>query len=284
MSANLVTRFAPSPTGALHLGHAWSALQSHDLARAAGGQFLLRIEDIDLGRCRRAFVDGIYRDLEWLGLQWDGPVIVQSTRAAEYKAALEKLDALGIVYRCWCTRAEVAASARAPQGNVPPVYSGTCRERKDKPTSSPYCWRIDMAAATTLAGPLMWIDQFTGQVSARCAPFGDVVVARKDALSSYHLAVTVDDAASGVTDIVRGRDLFEATHIHCLLQNLLGLPTPKYHHHPLINDAAGERLAKRNRSPSLASMREAGVDPRAFVERMRLGKLPDGFALFSPSV
>lgn len=284
------SRFAPSPTGRLHLGHAWSAVQAHALARASDGRFLLRIEDIDQGRSRPEHVEGILADLAWLGLEHDGPVLFQSQRLPIYAEALDRLKAQGLVYPCFCTRAdiarEVAASASAPHGSDGPVYPGTCRElapdvRFRRLAVESHAWRIDMARAVAAAGPLEWRDAHTGVVRADPQGQGDVVLARKDAGVSYHLAVTVDDAAQGVTDVVRGRDLFAATHVHRLLQALLGLPTPAYHHHPLLVGGDGERLAKRHGAPTLESMRVAGVDGRALAGELRAGRLPLGFALAS---
>jgi len=282
----VVSRFAPSPTGRLHLGHAWSALVAHDFARTRGGRFLLRIEDIDPGRTREEFVAGIEEDLAWLGLSWDGEVVRQSRRLALYSEALERLKARGLVYPCFCTRsaiaAEIAASAAAPHGPDGPFYPGTCRrlseEERAARRAEPHAWRLDVAGAAAEAGPLAWRD---GGAEIRAAPetFGDVVLARKDAPVSYHLAVTVDDAAQGVTDVVRGRDLFAATHVHRLLQALLDLPTLIYHHHALLTDAAGNRLAKRHGAPTLLSLREAGADARALVAALRSGKVPAGYAL-----
>lgn len=278
----VVTRFAPSPTGRLHLGHALSAVRAHDLARGAGGAFLLRIEDIDGGRSRPEHVEAILADLAWLGVAWDGPVMVQSRRMRLYGEALARLDAMGLVYRCFCTRAEVAASATAPHGGAP-VYPGTCRAlspaEQAARAAGPHCWRLAMAAATARTGPLTWHDAAAGTVAADPAPRGDVVLARKDTPTSYHLAVTLDDAAQGVTDVVRGRDLFEATHVHRLLQALLGLPSPRYHHHPLILGPDGQRLAKRHGAPTLAAMRLTGEDGRALADSLRQGKLPLGFSL-----
>lgn len=266
----IVTRFAPSPTGPLHLGHAFSALQAHDLARAGGGRFLLRIEDIDPGRCREAHVDGILDDLAWLGIEWDGPIVRQSARLPRYAVALDRLKAAGLVYPCVCTRAEIAASASAPHGPAGAIYPGTCRALpRDSAPDRPHCWRLDMAAAIAAAGPLNWHDAATGMMPADPAPQGDVVLARKDAPVSYHLAVVVDDAAQGVTDVVRGADLFEATHVHCLLQALLGLPTPLYHHHPLLAGPDGRRLAKRDGARSLADLRATGVDPITLRDELR---------------
>jgi glutamyl-Q tRNA(Asp) synthetase len=260
MTQNLVTRFAPSPTGRLHLGHAWSAVQAHDLARAEGGQFLLRIEDIDQGRCKEEFVSGIEEDLRWLGLHWDGAVIRQSERMTQYQAALDRLIAGGQVYRCWCTRTEItAASASAPQGEGGPIYPGTCRGRSDPGDGRSFCWRLNSADVASQQG--------------------DVVIARKDMPTSYHLSVVIDDAAQGITDVVRGVDLLSAQPVHLLLQKLLGLPTPRYRHHKLLGDAAGERLAKRKQSPSIASLREGGADPVGLIDDMRAGRFPLGFAL-----
>ncbi len=266
----VVTRFAPSPTGRLHLGHAMSAVLAHELARRAGGRFLLRIEDIDLARCREEHVAGISADLEWLGLDWDGAVVRQSSRLHLYAVALDRLKAQALVYPCFCTRAEIAASASAPHGSDAPIYPGTCRAIHDPDLTRPHCWRLDMARAVALAGPLSWSDNGT-TIAADPAAQGDVVLARKDAPSSYHLAVTVDDADQGVTDIVRGVDLFAATHVHRLLQALLGLPTPRYHHHPLLTDERGERLAKRTGAPSLTAMREAGEDGLALAAALARG-------------
>lgn len=278
----LVTRFAPSPTGRLHLGHAYSAARAHDLARAAGGVFLLRIEDIDPGRSREAFVAGIMQDLRWLGLAWDGPMLRQSARLPVYATALDRLRSERLVYPCFCTRAEIAASAAAPHGPAP-VYPGTCRalpapERAARMAAEPHCWRLDMTAAIARAGPLEWHDDTAGTIAATPARQGDVVLARKDAPVSYHLAVTLDDAAQRVTDVVRGADLFEATHVHRLLQALLGLPSPRYHHHPLLLGADGRRLAKRDGAPALAELRRQGADPAALLAELRAGRLPVGFA------
>ncbi|MBV9881961.1 MAG: tRNA glutamyl-Q(34) synthetase GluQRS [Sphingomonadaceae bacterium] len=280
-----VTRFAPSPTGRLHLGHAYSALLAHDFARERDGSFLLRIEDIDPGRSRPEFVDGILEDLLWLGLEWDDALLYQSERLPLYAEALERLKARGLLYPCFCTRADIAASIAAPHpgsesgagGPDGHLYPGTCRGLAAADLSRPHAWRLDMAKAAALAGPLGWTDHGV-EIQAEPRAFGDVVLARKDAPASYHLAVTVDDAAQGVTDIVRGRDLFAATHVHRLLQALLDLPTPDYHHHPLLTDTQGNRLAKRHQARTLASLREAGMDPEALVAALRLGELPAGYS------
>lgn len=284
----VVSRFAPSPTGRLHLGHAYSCILAHDYARERGGRFLLRIEDIDPGRTREEHVAGIFEDLEWLGLGWDGAVVRQSQRLPVYAEALDRLKAAGLVYPCFCTRsaiaAEIAASASAPHGPDGPVYPGTCRrlseDQRDARMAEPHAWRLDIARASAAAGPLYWKDGDT-EVQAEPQAFGDVVLARKDAPVSYHLAVTVDDAAQGVTDVVRGRDLYAATDVHRLLQNLLGLPTPRYHHHNLLADAEGRRLAKRHDAPTLAALRAAGADPGALAAALRTGQMPGGYSLAS---
>ncbi|MBB5715171.1 tRNA glutamyl-Q(34) synthetase GluQRS [Sphingomonas aerophila] len=274
VAAPVVSRFAPSPTGRLHLGHAASAIRAHDLARLAGGQFLLRIEDIDGTRSRPEHVEAILADLHWLGLEWDGPVTFQSARLDRYAAALEKLKARGLVYPCFCTRAEIAAaSLHAPHG-AEPTYPGTCRALTTSDLSRPHCWRLDMARAAEEAGPLDWHDEAAGRVEADPLAAGDVILARKDAPASYHLAVTIDDAAQGVTDVVRGLDLFRATDVHRLLQALLGLPTPRYHHHPLLVGPDGVRLAKRHGSPTLEAMRQAGRDGPALANSLRAGGPP----------
>ena len=283
----MTSRFAPSPTGRLHLGHAYSALRAHDFARAGGGRFLLRIEDIDPTRSRPEFVEAIVEDLRWLGLDWDGELVLQSQRLPFYAAALDALKARGLVYPCFCTRsaikAEVAASAVAPHGPEGPIYPGTCRrldkaERHTRMADEAHAWRLDMAEAVAVAGTLVWQDD--GEtVKARPEAFGDVVLARKDAPTSYHLAVTVDDAAQQVSDVIRGMDLRPATHVHRLLQALLGLPTPSYHHHPLLADGTGRRLAKRDGAPTLAMLRTAGADPAMLRDNLRAGNLPAEFRI-----
>ena len=290
----VVTRFAPSPTGRLHLGHGYSAVRAFDLAQAGGGRFLLRIEDIDGARSRPEHVGAILADLAWLGLRWEGPVF-QSQRLPLYAAALDALRARGLVYPCFCTRAEVAAAtASAPHG-VEPLYPGTCRRLADPDLSRPHCWRLDMGrahasrrdhrrrggGAETAPPALLWHDAVAGWIQANPAAHGDVILARKDAPASYHLAVTVDDAAQGVTDVVRGVDLFTATDVHRLLQALLGLPTPRYHHHALLIGPDGKRLAKRHGGPTLEAMRRAGEDGRAVAHALRAGRLPAGFAAAS---
>jgi glutamyl-Q tRNA(Asp) synthetase len=271
----------------LHLGHAYSALLAHDFARERDGSFLLRIEDIDRGRARAEHVDAIFEDLLWLHLEWDGEILYQSERLPLYAEALETLKGRGLVYPCFCTRAdiaaEIAASAQAPHGPDGPVYPGTCRalpakEQERRLGEHPHAWRLDVIKACEQAGPLAWYDHDV-KLAAEPGRFGDVVLARKDAPASYHLAVTVDDAAQGVTDVVRGRDLFECTHVHRLLQALLDLPTPQYRHHALLTDDKGERLAKRHQAPTLGDLRGSGLDPEALVASLREGQMPAGYSL-----
>lgn len=270
------TRFAPSPNGSLHLGHAYAAIVAHDLARQRGGAFLLRIEDIDGTRSRATLAGEFIADLTWLGLEWDGAPVIQSQRLAAYAAAGEALKAMGLLYPCRCTRAEIAASAR-DRGPGGPLYPGTCRGRDV--SSEGAAWRIDMAAAMARAGPLAWVDELAGEQRATPGIFGDVVLLRKEAPASYHLAATLDDAADGITLVTRGADLFAATHIHRLLQALLGLPVPTWHHHGLLVEADGRKLAKRRGSPSLADRRRAGEDGHALAEALRAHRFPTGISL-----
>ncbi len=281
----MITRFAPSPTGLLHLGHAFSALTAWERARAAGGRFLLRIEDIDLPRCRAAYETAIYEDLRWLGLTWEEPVMRQSTRQPAYDAALARLAGLGVTYPCSCTRADIRAALSAPQeGAAPapepgpdgPAYPGTCRGRPMTDRKPGDALRLDLARALELAGPLRFTETGPGHRGTRTpdpaemrAQIGDVVLARKDIGTSYHLAVVVDDAAQAITEVVRGADLFAATPVHVLLQRLLDLPTPAYHHHRLIRDRAGKRLAKRDDARAIRSYRAEGVTAAEI--RARLG-------------
>ena len=268
---SVVTRFAPSPTGYLHLGHAYSALTGWRIARAAGGRFLLRLEDIDPTRCRAEFAAAIAEDLAWLGLDWDGEIRVQSRHFADYRAALDRLDAEELLYPCFCTRAaiaaEVARAAAAPHGPEGPLYPGTCRalgpaERTRRiEAGESFALRLDMQAALSRSGPHFWEDEIAGRIAGDPARHGDVVLARKEIPASYHLAVTLDDAIQGVTLVTRGADLFSATHVHRLLQALLDLPVPRWRHHELITDAAGKRYAKRDRSVTLRALREAGNAP-----------------------
>ncbi len=272
----IVTRFAPSPNGALHLGHAYAAVIAHDLARAAGGHFLLRIEDIDGTRSQPALAAEMLADLAWLGLGWDGAVVFQSSRLASYAAAGQRLMAMGLLYPCHCTRAQVLAAAHDP-GPDGPIYPGTCRGKNASPGGA--AWRLDIAKAMALAGPLEWVDESAGPQQAAPREFGDVVLLRKEAPVSYHLAATLDDAASGVTLVTRGADLFAASHIHRLLQALLGLPVPRWHHHSLLVEGDGRKLAKRRGSPSLSALRRGGEDGRALAESLREHRFPAGISL-----
>ena len=275
-----VTRFAPSPTGYLHLGHAYAALFAFDAAqsgdgRFGGGHFILRIEDIDRGRCRAEFEDAIFEDLAWLGLIWREPVRRQSDHFDDYAKALKTLDQQELLYPCFCTRkdikAEIARAGQAPHiGPEGPLYPGTCRdltsdERKRRiDAGNSYALRLDITEACSRTGPLTWTDQKNNQtIAATPELFGDVILARKDTPTSYHLACTLDDHLQGITLVTRGEDLFSATHVHRLLQALLGLDTPNYHHHELIKAESGERLAKRDRAQTIRSLRETGLSPKA---------------------
>ncbi len=263
-----VFRFAPSPNGELHLGHAYSALFTDEAAKALNGAFLLRIEDIDVTRCRPEFAAGIFEDLSWLGLRWPQPVRFQSRHLEDYAAARDRLAAMGLLYPCFCSRQDIVAKALAfdPDGN--PLYPGTCRqlsagaaqERASRGKS--FSLRLDMErACRRLPAKLFFADAERGEVEADPRRWGDVVLIRKDIATSYHLSVVVDDALQGVTHVTRGRDLYEATHIHRLLQALLGLPTPHYHHHKLITAASGRKLAKSLSDPSLRMLRNCAVTP-----------------------
>jgi len=269
----MITRFAPSPTGHLHLGHAYSALFAYETAIKEGGQFILRIEDIDPTRCKPEFALSIVEDLKWLGLTWHEPVRVQSKHMHQYAAALFTLRDKGVLYPCFCTRKEVSVEA-ARAGHAPhadeqmePVYAGTCRHLSDSEAQEKLAqhkvanWRLNLDKALKLSGELSWVDCGRGLIRARPELFGDVVIARKDVPTSYHLSVTVDDALQGVTLVTRGEDLLPTTHVHRILQALLDYPTPEYHHHALLLDAAGKRYAKRDQSVTLRALRESGKTP-----------------------
>lgn len=275
-----VFRFAPSPNGYLHLGHALSALLNADMARAAGGRLLLRIEDIDAARCRPQYEAAIHEDLAWLGLSWERPVRRQSAHLDDYHGALARLDGLGLIYPSFESRAEIAGMVAARNAQAPwpcdpdgaPLYPGNAKalprdERARRMKTEPYALRLDMAAAMARVGPIYWRESGqgpsgeTGDVPANSAAWGDVVLARKDAPASYHLAVVVDDAGQGVTDVVRGQDLFRATAVHRLLQTLLGLPAPRYHHHRLLLDEDGKKLSKSSAATGLRELREGGATP-----------------------
>ncbi len=266
-----IARFAPSPTGYLHLGHAYSALFGLRAAREAGGRFLLRIEDIDRARCRPEFEVALMEDLRWLGVKWDGPLRRQSEHFGDYRAALSRLDGLGVLYPCFCTRADIAReidrAVAAPHGPDGPLYPGLCRalpheERARRiERGDAHALRLDVGQAMALCGPLSFMDREAGRVAADPALLGDVVLSRKETPASYHLAVTVDDDVQGVTLVTRGLDLFHATHIHRLLQALLSLSVPEYHHHRLLTDEQGVRFAKRDQALTLRALRETGHSP-----------------------
>lgn len=283
----MLTRFAPSPTGELHLGHAYSAVLAHDAARAAGGSFLIRIDDIDGSRSREEFVDASLADLAWLGLEWDGDPVRQSSRLGHYAAALDRLRARGLIYPCFCTRADIAASLSAPHGPSGALYPGTCRNlpestRARRMVDEAHCWRLDVARAVGRTGALGWEEAGHGVRVADPLAHGDIVLARKDAPASYHLASTLDDADMGVSHVIRGADLIASTDVHRLLQALLDLPTPLYRHHALVCGRDGKRLAKRDAAASLASLRAAGIDGRALAADLAAGRLPAGYSLQNP--
>lgn len=273
----MITRFAPSPTGYLHLGHALAAWVAYDLAKQQGGEMLLRFEDIDVTRVRSEFYEAIEEDLTWLGITWSGVPWRQLARTDAYQAALEQLQNLGVLYPCFCTRKEIALMTSAPQrddGLEGVVYPGICRhltesgkqQRIDR--GDRWAWRLDAQKAAQLCGPLHWSDHRFGECVLDPHLLGDVVIARKDIGVAYHLAVVVDDAGQEVTWVTRGEDLLASTHVHVMLQKLLGLPQPQYWHHPLVCDEHGKRLAKRNDALSLRAMREAGVSPSEVITRI----------------
>jgi glutamyl-Q tRNA(Asp) synthetase len=273
-----VTRFAPSPTGWLHRGHAFSALSAFEAARVAGGRFILRIEDIDRTRCRPEYEAGIFEDLAWLGLEWETPVRRQSEHMADYQRALDDLAARGLLYRCFRTRKEIAEEiARAPHGAME-VFRGAPlsaeEEARRLAAGEPFAWRLSLEAAAGVLGgfaDLHFTDEHRGRVQATPAVGGDVVLARKDVGVAYHLAVVVDDALQGITHVIRGEDLFEATHVQRLLQALLGLPVPLYRHHRLLTGPDGKRYAKRDRAETLRELRGRGMSPADLKREMGLG-------------
>lgn len=269
-----VTRFAPSPTGRLHLGHAMAAWVAHALARAHGGTFLLRHEDIDSTRVREGYYQGIEEDLLWLGFPWDGPALRQTSRVAAYEEALETLGKMGVTYPCFCTRREISEIA-APQGPEGPLYPGTCRNlspalREEKLVSGiSHSWRLDAAKAAALAGDLSFTDLLHGTITVDPLLLGDVVLGRKDVGIAYHLSVVVDDAFQHITHVTRGDDLLPSTHVHRMLQKLLELPEPIYLHHPLVTDTNGKRLAKRNDALSITKMRQDGAAKEAILAEIQ---------------
>jgi glutamyl-Q tRNA(Asp) synthetase len=278
----LTSRFAPSPTGQLHLGHAYSAAIAHRAAREAGGRFLLRIEDLDQTRSRPEFVAGTEEDLRWLGLDWDGEPLVQSERSGVYADALQALRDRGLVYPCFCTRSDIAAALSAPHGPVAAHYPGTCRNLPDDPerrAATPHSWRLDAAKAIRRAGLPGWSESDGATFAATPADIDDEILARKDAPASYHLACVVDDAASGVTLVVRAMDLRPSTPVQRLLQMLLRLPEPTYLHHKLVIHDDGGRLAKRDKAPTLAALRESGIEGKSLACALVEERLPAGFRL-----
>ena len=285
---SIVSRFAPSPTGQLHLGHAYSMVCAHDAARAAGGAFRLRIEDTDLTRCRPEYEAAILADMDWLGIGWDGPLVIQSQRLGLYQAALDRLIAEGLAYPCFCSRAdiarEVAASLSAPHGPDGPIYPGTCRSipadvAVQRAGSELHSWRLDAGTAMARTGPLGWSDARAGRIAVDADALGDIILKGRDRPASYHLAAVVDDAAMGVTLVTRGMDLFASTHVQRILQALLGFPEPSYRHHGLIAGPDGRRLAKRDAAAGLDRLRAAGGDGPALADDLRAGRLPIGFRL-----
>lgn len=277
-----ISRFAPSTSGRLHLGHAYSAAIGHAGARESGGRFRLRIEDLDQTRCKPEFVDGIYEDLNWLGIEWNEPVLVQSQRTVAYQAALDDLKVRGLAYACFCTRADIALSLTAPHGDAATSYPGTCRVLPDDPerrATTPHCWRLNSAKALELTPLPAWTEADRHRFEAKASDIGDAILARKDAPASYHLSCVIDDAESGVTMVVRGADLRPSTPIQRMLQQLLRLPEPTYLHHPLITHEDGRRLAKRDLAPTLTAMRQSGVDGPTLAAQLLTGDLPSGFRL-----
>lgn len=268
----MITRFAPSPTGWLHLGHAYAAVFAHEEARLAGGRFLVRLDDLDLTRVRPMYEEAIFDDLAWLGLTWEAPIRKQSDHFEDYRDALRRLEAMGLLYPCFCTRREIqeeiARAGLAPQGPDGPPYPGTCRRlaaeqvAEQMASGRDYAMRLDLGKALDLAGRnLDWLDLNHGRMIADPTPLGDVVLSRKETPTSYHLAVVVDDSAQDITLVTRGEDLLPSTHLHRVLQALLGLPVPVWKHHRLITDESGRRLAKRDDARSLRSLREGGWTP-----------------------
>lgn len=268
------TRFAPSPTGPLHLGHAYSALLAHDMARAAGGEFLLRIDDLDQSRARPHWEQQIYDDLSWLGLSWDGPVRRQSDHFDDYAKVLNSLHAKPVTFECQCSRRDIDAAANAPQEGVPEygpdgrIYPGTCRNIALAPSKA-VCTRLDIGLARAIGLPATFVEtgpnhagNHTLEASDLTSSVGDIVLSRRNMAASYHLSVVIDDAASNITHVIRGQDLFQATHIHVLLQSLLDLPTPQYHHHNLVRDENGKRLAKRDDARAISKYRQSGATPQ----------------------
>lgn len=275
LKMEVITRFAPSATGHLHLGHAYSAWLGWQRARISGGSFLVRLEDIDTTRCKPEYVDSILEDLRWLGLEWDGDVRLQSNYLTDYSNAISKLLARGVLYPCFCSRSEIVRALAAPHGGEH-KYPGTCRhislaERNARLANGDnYALRLNVELALEAVRDFGFYEEDIGYIDGRPETLGDVVLGRRDHLVSYHLCVVCDDAAQRISHVTRGQDLFDATHTHVLLQRLLGLPTPTYAHHPLVTDAAGRRLAKRDGAATLRGMREAGISPATVLSQLRM--------------
>lgn len=287
LGQDVVVRFAPSPNGLLHLGHAYAACVAYDYTRERGGKLLLRIEDIDLGRSKPEFVDAILADLRWLGLDWDGEVVFQSKRLESYAKAAEQLKTKNLLYPCFCTRSSMRAMQHKEgvrEGPDGPIYPGTCRNldqdnATERMKSEAYSWRLDIEKAIYLVGDLIWHDELRGEQVADPAALGDVVLVPKDTPVSYHLAVTLDDARDEITHVVRGEDLFASTHIHRLLQALLNLPVPRYVHHPVLLDETGVKLSKSRDSASLAVLRESGESGYRIANDLKKNIFPVGITL-----
>ncbi|MEM8918384.1 MAG: tRNA glutamyl-Q(34) synthetase GluQRS [Pseudomonadota bacterium] len=287
MKQDVVVRFAPSPNGLLHLGHAFAAVMAHDFARSQGGAFLLRIEDIDTQRCREEYVEAILADLDWLGLTFDGEVLFQSRRFDTYRVALDRLIAMGMVYPCFCTRSDLRLLEEQGQlksGPDGPLYPGTCRdlpadEALRRSQSEPHSWRLNCRKAMQELGPRQWHDQRLGTQPVDSELLGDVILQPRDVPVSYHLAVTLDDAADGISHVVRGEDLLASTHVHRILQGLLDLPVPDYWHHPLLLDKTGRKLSKSRKSASLAVLRDQGICGQTLVNDLRKKTFPVGITL-----
>jgi glutamyl-Q tRNA(Asp) synthetase len=279
----VITRFAPSPTGHLHLGHAYAAWLAWRRARENAGSFLLRLEDIDTARCKPEYAISIVDDLRWLGLDWDGETRLQSSHLPDYRKALQTLDARGVLYPCFCSRAEIARALSAPH-NREQRYPGTCRnlspaERQSRMAEGKnYAWRLDTARALALVSDFGFYEEDIGWIDGNAELLSDAVLARRDQPASYHLCVVHDDALQNISHVTRGRDLFEATHIHVLLQRLLNLPSPNYAHHRLLTDDSNQRLSKRDRAVSLRALRESGISAGAVLERLRRIDLAPDFA------
>lgn len=287
LNRDIVVRFAPSPNGLLHLGHAYAAMVAHDYAREGNGRFLLRIEDIDSGRSRPQFVDSILADLQWLGIKWDGDVIFQSERLESYAKAADRLKAMDLLYPCFCSRSNMRRlqdDGPQPEGPDGPIYAGTCRHldpelARSRAATESHSWRLDVEKAAAITGPLRWTDERHGPQLSHPELLGDVVLVPKETPVAYHLAVTLDDARDGITHVVRGDDLFASTAIHRLLQALLDLPTPNYFHHPLLRDENGEKLAKSRNSASLSVLRLAGHSGHSLLHDFRRGIFPVGISV-----